>query len=125
MKVLIAEDDPISLRLLEAALQCTGHRVVKTHNGEEALEALTTGDDPPRLAILDWMMPRMDGFEFLDRLRSQERGRAVPVIVLTAKVLTPEEERLLHTASTAIIQKGKHDMELLLDAVGTQLRKTG
>ena len=70
------------------------------------------------------MMPRMDGFEFLDRLRALDEGRGVPVVILTAKVLTPEEENLLRAGSSGIIRKGNHDMDELLAAVREQLSPT-
>jgi len=85
MKVLIAEDDPVSRRLLEATLTQMGHDAVCTENGRQALEILQT-DDRPRLAILDWMMPVMDGVEVCRRVRQQSSVEGyLYVIFLTAK----------------------------------------
>jgi DNA-binding response OmpR family regulator len=70
MKILIAEDDPVSRRLLEAKLAKWGYDVVVTCDGDEAWEALRA-KDTPRLAILDWMMPGMDGVEICRRMRME------------------------------------------------------
>jgi two-component system, cell cycle response regulator len=82
--VLIAEDDPISLRLVEVMLAKWGYEAVSAHDGMEAWEVLQ-GDDAPRLAILDWMMPRKDGLAVCRELRSQEDRPYVYVLLLTAK----------------------------------------
>ena len=84
MKALIAEDDPISARLLQASLVKWGYDVVVTRDGVEALETLRQPDSP-RLAILDWMMPRMDGPDVIRELRKDQHGAYVYAILLTAK----------------------------------------
>src|ERR1700736_5176851 len=68
MDILIAEDDPISRRTLEVTLAKWGHRVIVTTDGLAALERLSR-DDAPRVAILDWMMPKLDGLTVCRRLR--------------------------------------------------------
>ncbi|MGH9453644.1 MAG: GGDEF domain-containing response regulator [Terriglobia bacterium] len=84
MKALIAEDDPISARLLQASLVKWGYDVVVTRDGVEALETLRQPDSA-RLAILDWMMPRMDGPDVIRELRKDQQGAYVYAILLTAK----------------------------------------
>lgn len=84
MRVLISEDDPISCRVLHATLERSGHDVAVTSNGDEAWEILE-GDDPPRLAILDWMMPCMDGIEVCQRIRARHDAGYIYVILLTAR----------------------------------------
>jgi diguanylate cyclase (GGDEF)-like protein len=83
MRILIAEDDPVSCRLLTANLTKWGHEVVVTRNGTEALHALQT-DEAPMLAILDWMMPGLDGVEICRRLRQENNGMAAYIILLTS-----------------------------------------
>lgn len=83
MQVLIAEDDPVSCRLLESYLTKWAYMAIVTHDGEEAWEVLQRED--PRLAILDWVMPRMDGPQVCRRLRSSTNPHYVYVILLTAK----------------------------------------
>jgi sigma-B regulation protein RsbU (phosphoserine phosphatase) len=84
MKVLIAEDDTVSRRLLEATLMRWGYEVVVASDGVEAWEALQ-GDDAPSLAILDWMMPGMDGLEVCRRIRKMPSSTPPYLILLTAK----------------------------------------
>lgn len=84
MDILIAEDDPISRRTLEVTLQKWGHRVQVTNDGQAAYEALSRAP-APRLAILDWMMPNMDGLTICRRLRENPDKRTLYVILLTAR----------------------------------------
>jgi two-component system, cell cycle response regulator len=83
-KVLIAEDDPISLRVVETMLKKWGYEAVLAHDGEEALRGLQA-EDPPRIAILDWMMPRKDGIAVCRELRQQSDRAYVYILLLTAK----------------------------------------
>ncbi len=84
MKILIAEDDSISRRLLQAALVKWGHEVVLTTNGEDAWTALQQ-PAAPALLILDWLMPGLDGLEVCRRLRAHDTLRSSYVILLTAR----------------------------------------
>lgn len=84
MKVLIAEDDMVSRRLLKATLTKWGYEVIVTCDGLEALAALQ-GIDAPSLAILDWMMPGLDGIEVCRRVRRTQSHTPPYFIVLTAK----------------------------------------
>ena len=84
MKILIAEDDSMSRFLLEKTLTGWGHEVVVTVNGDQAMKALQVSD-PPTIAILDWMMPVIDGVEVCRKLRSAAQTSAIYVILLTAK----------------------------------------
>jgi diguanylate cyclase (GGDEF)-like protein len=84
VRILIAEDDPISQKMLQAILKKWGHEVVVTSNGAEALAQLQT-DDAPKLAILDWMMPEMDGPEVCKNIRQTDGGEFLYIILLTAK----------------------------------------
>jgi diguanylate cyclase (GGDEF)-like protein len=84
MKVLIAEDDPISRRLLEATLTKWGYDVVVACDGEEAWQILQE-EDAPRLAILDWMMPGMDGVQICAAARASQDEPYIYILLLTAK----------------------------------------
>jgi phosphoserine phosphatase RsbU/P len=84
MKVLIAEDDTVSRRLLEATLMRWGYEVVVASDGVEAWEALQR-DGAPSLAILDWMMPGLDGLEVCRRIRKMPSSTPPYLILLTAK----------------------------------------
>jgi DNA-binding response OmpR family regulator len=84
MKILIAEDDAVSRRVLEATLTRFGHEVVVASNGTQAWEVLQA-EDAPRLAILDWMMHELDGLEGCRRVRSLPSTTPPVLILLTAK----------------------------------------
>jgi CheY-like chemotaxis protein len=84
MKILIAEDDRVSRRMLETTLQKWGHEVVVTSDGVEAWDILRQPNAPP-LAILDWMMPGFDGIDVCRRSRQIELPVPIYIIMLTAK----------------------------------------
>lgn len=84
MRILVAEDDPIIRRLLEATLTRSGYEVTLAENGERAWEILQM-EDPPRLVIMDWMMPLIDGLEVCRRVRALPQRSYVYVLMLTAK----------------------------------------
>ena len=84
MRILIAEDDAVSRRVLETTLVKWGYEVVVTTDGLQALEALTQSD-APSLAVLDWMMPGLDGSEVCRRVRQTGGDRLAYLILLTAK----------------------------------------
>jgi len=84
IKVLVAEDDPVSLRLVETMLRKWDYVPVPARDGVEALEALSA-EDAPQLAILDWMMPRKDGVSVCREVRSQAGRPYVYILLLTAK----------------------------------------
>ncbi|MBL8799159.1 MAG: response regulator [Planctomycetia bacterium] len=84
MKILIAEDDPISRCLLEASLAKWQYEVVVATDGAQAWQKLQA-DDPPELAILDWMMPELDGPTVCRQLRALKPREATYVILLTAR----------------------------------------
>jgi two-component system, cell cycle response regulator len=85
-RVLIAEDDPVSRRLLEAILVKWGYDVTVVADGSEALRLLDSAD-APRLAVLDWMMPGMEGVQICQRLRERKGRPYVYVLLLTARSL--------------------------------------
>ncbi len=84
MKILIAEDDHVSKKILETYLVRWGHDVLAVENGLDAWQILQ-GDETPQLAILDWMMPEMDGVEVCRRVRALQRDKYVYLMLLTAR----------------------------------------
>jgi len=83
MRILIAEDDPSFRHLLENTLSRWGYEVVVSRDGNEAWQALNT-EDAPRLAILDWMMPGLDGLEICRRIRKEGHAPYTYIILLTS-----------------------------------------
>ncbi len=83
-RILIAEDHYVSRHLLERNLTNWGFEVIAAEDGEKAVELLER-DDAPSLAILDWMMPKMDGVEVCKRIRESTGRPYIYLILLTAK----------------------------------------
>lgn len=83
-RILVADDDPLSITLLNFRLSSVGHEVIFAVNGGEALEIATR--EKPDLVLLDIMMPVMNGFQVLRKFKSQEETKNIPVIMLTSKV---------------------------------------
>lgn len=90
LEVLVVDDEPTSLRLVQALLERKGHKVRTAGTGQEALAMAL--ENPPQMVITDWMMPGMDGIELCRRLRSTEAGRDLYILILTGQ---HEEERIV------------------------------
>jgi PAS domain S-box-containing protein len=112
--ILVVDDDPMALKLAETVLTKEGFAVRCSSNPVEALAVALTA--PPSLVVLDLLMARMDGFEFLDRLRRNPSGRRVPVIVWTEKTITGPDRAALTAAAQAVVLK-THGTSALLDEV--------
>jgi DNA-binding response OmpR family regulator len=84
VKILIAEDDPVSRRLLQAALEKWGYVVLVTTNGTDAWKALQ-GAAVPSLLVLDWQMPGMDGVEICRKIRQSPQLQSAYIILLTSR----------------------------------------
>ena len=83
MKILVADDDPITRRLVQACIAQTGYEAVVAVDGLEALSRMEERDSP-RLAVLDWMMPHLDGLKVCEAVRKRESDAYVYIILLTA-----------------------------------------
>lgn len=84
MRILIAEDDLTSRVMLAGVLRKNGHEVVETCNGAEAWDVFQKSD-APRLVILDWMMPQMDGLEVVRLIRAMQSSQPPYIIMLTSR----------------------------------------
>jgi len=113
--VLLVEDDAPTRGLLGRTLTKAGWTVQEAENGRIALEQLS--QTRPSLILLDLMMPEMDGFEFLDALRREEAGHAVPVVVITAKTLTEQDRRRLNGGVERVVLKHTLNADALLAEV--------
>jgi DNA-binding response OmpR family regulator len=108
--------------LLRHALELEGWRVAEAENGRVGLGIFA--DQKPSLILLDLMMPVMDGFEFLRELRARDDGRAVPVVVVTAKELTSDERHALRACVENIVQKGTVSQDSLLADIREKIART-
>ncbi len=84
MKVLIADDERITLMALGRHLEKWGYEVAKAGDGREAWDAIR-GEAPPRIALLDWMMPEMEGVEICERIQKSDELPFIYTILLTTK----------------------------------------
>ena len=82
--ILVVDDEPVNLQILEKILEREGYRVMKAHDGVEGMELLTRHVREISLILLDRMMPNMDGMEFMRKLKADRRLSHVPVIMQTA-----------------------------------------
>ncbi|HEV7745513.1 MAG TPA: response regulator transcription factor [Pyrinomonadaceae bacterium] len=111
MKILIAEDDPVSRRVLEATLLKWGYEVLVATNGADAWEILQ-GDDAPSLAILDIMMPGIDGLEVCRRVRQSPSATPPYLILLTAMASKDEVVNGIQAGANDYLSKPFHREEL-------------
>jgi two-component system, cell cycle response regulator len=111
MRVLIAEDDPVSRRLLELKLQQWGHEVVATHDGDQAWQLLQQ-EGAPQLAILDWMMPGMDGIQVCREVRRRAEGQYTYLLLLTARGRKEDIVEGINAGADDYLTKPFHGHEL-------------
>ncbi|MFL6797581.1 MAG: GAF domain-containing protein [Xanthobacteraceae bacterium] len=118
-RLLLVDDDDLVRRGVRAALQPVGWEVLEAEDGAVALDALARFR--PHAIILDLMMPRMDGFAFLEALRSRPEARDIPVVVITAKDLTPAERERLNGGVARVIAKS--DRDAMLSQLAAELKR--
>jgi diguanylate cyclase (GGDEF)-like protein len=111
MKILIADDDPVSCRLLEKLLSKWGYHTITAHSGTEAWQALEA-EHAPRLALLDWMMPGMDGLEICRRVRARSSQPYVYIMLLTANDKVGNLVEGLESGADDYLTKPFHPQEL-------------
>ena len=113
--LLIVEDDPDILKLLNATLTFRGYRVVTARNGKEGLDAIQK--ERPALVIADIMMPKLDGFGLVHRLRIDPETRNLPVMFITATFISAEDKAFaLDIGVTRFLQKPL-DMDVFLQTL--------
>lgn len=119
--ILVVEDDETTSDLFAKLLRKEGYTVLSAVNGRVALDAFER--ERPGLILLDLMMPEMDGFQFVAELRRRRGGEDVPIVVITAKTITSEEQRRLSGYVRGIMQKGAFDYQSLLADIKTYIKR--
>jgi CheY-like chemotaxis protein len=111
-KVLVVDDDPAVLKLAGAALESSGYQALCHSSAASALCAAAKSELDA--IVVDLLMPEIDGFEFLDRVRNLANCRNTPVIVWTAKPITTEERERLNNGASSIALKGQGGIDAVL-----------
>jgi len=113
--VLVVDDVPDILELLNTTLKFKGYRVITARNGQEALEIIQR--EQPALLIADILMPVMDGFSLVHRLRLDPKTRDIPVIFLSATYVTPEDKDFALTIGVTRFIEKPVDLESFLPMI--------
>jgi CheY-like chemotaxis protein len=118
-KVVAIDDDPVDLDLVEAVLGPEGYAVLRASGGEEGVELVRR--EQPAVVLLDLLMPGLDGFAVVERLRADPETAEVPIIVLTSKSMTADDRARLAGQISYLAQKGqfgRNDLIELVDRLG-------
>jgi signal transduction histidine kinase/DNA-binding response OmpR family regulator len=119
--VLVVEDEPDTRNLLCRTLQMQGWSVMSAEDGQAALRCVV--ERRPALILLDLMMPRMNGFEFVTELRKVESWRSIPIVVVTARHLTADDHDKLDGAVYKILRKVASTRDELMNAVSDLMNR--
>jgi CheY-like chemotaxis protein len=111
--ILVVEDVPNVLELLEVTLRFKGYPVVTARNGQEALDCIAR--ERPALIITDILMPKMDGYALAHTVRKDPRTRQIPIIFLSATYVTPEDKKFaLSLGAVRFLEKPVDTEDFLL-----------
>ncbi len=121
--LLVVEDVPDTLQMLDVALTFKGYRVVTARDGQQALEAIQK--ERPALIITDILMPRMDGFSLAHRLRVNPGTRNIPIVFLSATYVTPEDKQFATAIGVTRFIEKPVSIEDLIQAVSELLSHVG
>lgn len=111
--ILVVDDEPYMIRLLQHHIERAGYRLVKATNGREALERIA--EDQPDLIIMDVMMPEINGLEVLAQLRQQEQTKNLPVIIMTANAQRFTREQAEAAGVSAFLTKPFSPTQLMTE----------
>ncbi|MGI8857929.1 MAG: response regulator [Thermomicrobiales bacterium] len=119
-RVLVVDDDPKAVELISDFLSSFGHQVHKAYGGAHGIEI--ADDQHPDLIILDLMMPEVNGFTVVDTLHNNPRTADIPIIILTAKIVSAQERQRLNGHIVAIAGKSGIDRAAFLSEVNRAVR---
>jgi len=117
-EVLIIDDDPNDLRLLEKIIEADGrYKATLAQGGQKGWEIITGSAPPPQSVILDLFMPDMNGFEILEKMRSDEKLRDIPVVVISGAEVSAEQRAQLNQMGERLLSKGAFSEKELLTTI--------
>ena len=114
-KVLVIDDDQLAIELVEAVLQPEGYIILKATDGENGI--LLAQQESPSLIILDLLMPGVDGFAVVDRLRANPHTAAIPIIILTSKTMSREEKERLNGQISYLAHKADFNRAAFVESI--------
>ncbi len=114
-KVLIIDDEEVARYLMKGLLADTKYQILEASGGEAGLKIAV--EEHPDIIFLDLVMPGMDGFETLERLKSSSKTRDIPVIIVTSKLMSKDELQILNDRTLAIISKGLTSREEIIGKI--------
>ena len=120
-KILVVEDEPSQREVLAYNLKAEGFLVISADNGEDAL--LLVEEEKPDLILLDWMMPNLSGIEVCRRVKSRDKTRAIPIIMVSARSEEVDKVRGLEIGADDYLVKPYSVIELIA-RLRTQMRRT-
>lgn len=120
--ILIVEDDPLISRLYQQAFQFDGYNVVLSHNGADGLEKVRSVK--PTLVLLDIMLPKMNGFELLEKIKNDQDTKKIPVIMLTNITDEREAQRALVLGAVKYIMKSSYKPKQITEMVKQIIKAT-
>ncbi len=119
-RLLVVDDDPQITDLVQQLLDGEGYEITSAHDGQEALDMIAL--QAPDVILLDLMMPKMDGFGVIEQLRQEASACQIPVIVLTAKTLTSNEDARLKQRVQSVMHKQGFERDGLLHELQAALQ---
>ncbi|MEE2858645.1 MAG: response regulator [Candidatus Neomarinimicrobiota bacterium] len=120
--ILVVDDDSTTRVILRKMLIKDGWRVAEAENGEDALGRMSK--EKPELILLDLLMPVMDGFEFLRKIKESDKYRDIPVMVITSKDLSEDDYSFLSANVDQVIQKGKYTRKELIKRIDVAVKES-
>jgi CheY-like chemotaxis protein len=102
-RILLAEDDPGTVDVMQTELACLGYEVIVAKNGMEAVTLAAS--QCPDLIVMDIRMPKMDGLEAATQIRQNPETRAIPIVAATAKAMPGDREKCLASGCNGYIAK--------------------
>ena len=125
MKVMVVDDEPDIVDLLSLMLSNQDYEIIKAYSGSECLEKMQK--DPPDLILLDLIMPDLDGWEVLNRIRLDDRLKSIPVVILTAKQLTADvaQKKAPHITEYLVKPVTKEGLISVIEDITSSSKKLG
>lgn len=116
-KLFMAEDDPLMSRMYERAFRLAGDELIMAHDGEEALSMLQKAEEKPAVILLDVMMPKINGFDVLRKIKEDEKLKSIPVIMLTNLAGDADAEKALGLGAVLYLVKSQYTPKEVVDKV--------